>query len=448
MRCTRPTTRWLGWRRLALGLIATVCWLVAATPAAAQVASSAETDPNQTDPDQTEPDQTEPDQSEQDRPEQDRADEDALFEKPEQEAEQESSENITRRRLQRIEEQPLEQMSEEQARQSGFVFGDPNEESSRTSAAFLAATAGLLAHGVGHWYVDERRTAAILLGMEGAGLALMGSALAWQGLADDSPASQIYARPAMYAGLGLFGLSYLLDIIGTVQTTEIGLPVNTRRTRGISVEANYRYIDMQGYPTKTLQLLTAGSTVDLGWGYVGARTDQDVYLETSVYGLTLGSRPWRGPGRHTYLFVEGDGEWFNFSGTGRFQRLGAQMRAGVSLELGNWISQLRHVAVGAAAGYGYHWLWLPGADSQMSQAASVSYVPFEMFVHFNLTERLNARVAYEHQNGEFLQSTPPNWAVTSVEVLYRSTDILDLVVRGELGGGFGVTGGLRVWFWE
>ncbi len=375
-------------------------------------------------------------------------DEDALFEKPQAHTEHQTDESVGQRRIDRLEETPLEQMDHQQARQAGFVFGNSDRESSRTSATFLAATAGLFAHGIGHWYIDERRTAEILVGMEAASVALMGSALLWPYLSDHSPASLVYARPAMYAGLGLFGLSYLLDVIGTMQNTDIGMPPNTRRTRGISVEAQYNYLSVEGYPTKTLQVLTAESMVDLGWGYVGLRTDQDVFLDTSVYGLTLGARPWRGPGRHTFLFVDADGELFDFSGQGRFRRLGGQVRAGVSLGLGNWISQLRNVAVGAAIGYGHNWYSLPtGPNASLSTAVSSGYIPFETFVHFNLTDQLNARVAYEHRAGELLQSGPAGLGVASVQFLYQSTDALDLVVGAQLGGGLGITGGLRVWLW-
>ena len=367
-----------------------------------------------------------------------------LFEVREDRSQTTSAEGVRVRQVRRVDEKPLEQMSREEADESGFVFGDDV----RTSAIFLAATAGLFAHGVGHWYTGERRTAAILLAAEAASVGLMTSALLWQWLSDGSPASRVYAGPAMYAGLGLFGLSYLLDVIGTMQDSELGLPNNSRRTRGISIEAHYNYINLEGYPSATLQLLTAGSRLDLGWGYAEGRTDQDVFLDTSVYGLTLGARPWRGPGQHNFVFVEAGGEFFQFGGTGAFTSVGAQARAGVSVGLGNWISQLRHVAVGAAIGYGrrYYALPTPG-QSALKFGLTTSYIPFEMFTHLNLTDELNARLAYERHDGDFLQSSQPIWGVASLEFLYQSTEMLDLVVRGEAGGGLGVTGGLRLWFW-
>lgn len=438
--------------RLFVTLALCLCITAGAQPAAAQqstVSSRTDVEPRGASDSPDSDEQHEDEQDEDDEGIQRAFDEEELFERPQVEQETAAPQQSGARRVQRVEEKPLEQMSVNEAQAAGFVFGDPAEESSRTSATFLAATAGFLAHGAGHFYLNENRTAGILLAAEGVSLVLISSAFVWPWLSDGSTASKMYARPALYAGVGLFGLSYLLDVVGTMQNTDIGLPQNTRRHRGVSVEANYSYLSLEGFGADTLQLMTAGSTVDLGWGYIGARTDQDVYLDTSAYGLRLGARPWRGPGQQTFAFVEADGEWLSYSGVGRFARLGAQGRAGVSMGLGNWISQLRHVAVGASVGYGHQWYRLPQADSpNMGFALSSGYIPFEMFMHLNLTERLNARAAYEHRDGDFLQSNAPGLAVGSLEFLYQSTDRLDLVVRGEYGGGLAFSGGLRVWFWE
>jgi hypothetical protein len=378
-----------------------------------------------------------------------RFDEDELFETRETRESEETVQGAGQGRFRRVDEKPLEQMSREEARRAGFVFGDQAEEESRASATFLAATAGLLIHGIGHWYVGEQRTAVMLLAAEGVSVALMGSAFLWRWLSDGSPASEVYAGPALYAGLGLFAMTYVLDVLGASQSTGIGMSPNTRRTRGISVQADYHYLDLEGYSTSTLQLLSAGTTLDFGWGYFGARTDQDVSLDTSLYGLTFGARPWRGRGLHDFVFAEADAAMLSFGGIGRYQRLSGELRAGVSFGLGRWISHLRHVAVGASIGYGRHWYALPTpAGRDLETATSVSYIPVETFLHFNLAERLNARLAYEHRYGQFLQTARPGLGVASVEFLYRSTDRLDLVVRAKMGGGFGLSGGLRLWLWE
>jgi len=373
-------------------------------------------------------------------------DEDALFETREVRESQQAEAREQAGEVREVDEKPLDEMSVEEAKQAGFIFGDQKLEESRATAIFLAATAGLLIHGAGHWYVDEPNTALYLLIAEGVSLGLIGSAFLWQWLSDDSPASQVYAGPALYAGLGLFAMSYILDLIGTAQ---LGVLENTRRTHGIAVEADYHYLDLEELPSGSLQMLSASTTFDFGALYFGGRTDQDISFETALYGVTIGGRPWRGPFSHDFVFAEADGEWLNFDGIGRFRRLSGQVRAGVSFELGHWLSQLRRVAVGASIGYGRHWYAFPVPTSQdLETAISVSYIPVETFLHVNLTERLNARVAYEYRQGDFIQTARPGLGLASLELLYRSTNRLDLVLRGRLSGGFSLSGGLRLWLWE
>lgn len=377
------------------------------------------------------------------------SDEDKLFETREVRESQDAQAKEGQGKLRDVDEKPLDEMSNDEARQAGFVFGDQQEQESRASAVFFAATAGLLVHGAGHWYVEEPKTAVYLLIAEGVSAGLMGSAFLWKWLSNDSPASQVYAGPALYTGLGLFAMSYILDVVGTAQNSKIGMAANTRRTQGISLEADYYYLDLDELSMESLQFLSAGVNLDFDRFYVGGRTDQDISLETSIYGATLGGRPWRGPLPHDYAFVEADGEWLNFGGIGGFRRLSGQVRAGISLELGHWVSQLRRVAVGASIGYGQHWYALPvPTGPELENAVSVSYIPVETFVHFNLTEKLNARLGYEYRQGDFLQTARPGLGLASLEFLYQSTDRLDLILRGRLSGGFSLSGGLRLWVWE
>lgn len=382
------------------------------------------------------------------QPAHDSFDEDALFRPRDTRDHESAGEQETQRQSQREDDTPINEMTLEQAREAGFIFGSPVEEESRAAATFVAATAGVLVHGAGHWYADEPRTALILLVAEGVSVALVGSALLWRWASDGSAASEVFLRPALNLGVGIFALSYFLDVIGTAQGVELGMPLNSRRTRGIHLQADYHYLNLDGYSTETLQLLSAGSVLDLEWGYVGARTDQDVSLNTALYGVTLGGRPWR-RGAQDYLFVEVDGEWLQFSGLGRFRRLSGEARVGVSLGLGHWISHLRDVAVGASLGFGQHWYAFPDAPSaDLSQALVVWHIPVETFLHFNATERLHTRLAYTYRQGEFLQTTQSGLGVASLEFVYRSASRIDLVLRARAGGGVELSGGLRLWLWE
>jgi hypothetical protein len=374
-------------------------------------------------------------------------DEEELFEGEEEETRRTDQFDTFERR--RVDEKPLSSMSVEEAREAGFVFGSERQTNSRTSATLLAATAGLLVHGAGHWMLEERRTAGILLATELIGLSLVGSALGWQALSDGSPASRIFAGPAIFAGSGLFATSYLADIMGTVQSVELGLPQNDWARRGVSGRAEYSFLRLDGYPGSTLQLLTVGAAADLGYGYLELETAQDVYLDTSQYGANVAWRFLRGTGRHNFVYLEAGGDMLQFRGAGPFTRYGFAARLGVSFDVGLLISQLRHLVVGTSIGWGRHWYQLPGEeDDQTGGAYASDYIPYEMFMSLNFNDQLNAKLSYERRDGAFLQSDSRLLGMVAAEMTFRTGDRADLILRAEAGGGYGLTAGLRVWFWE
>ncbi|MFW5967863.1 MAG: hypothetical protein ACOCV2_10110 [Persicimonas sp.] len=375
--------------------------------------------------------------------------EESLFELPEEEEENNGEEEEDAERVERDEEKSLDEMTREEAIEAGFVFGEEDEDDSRNASIFLAATAGLFAHGVGHWSIEERDTAVFLFGMQGASLALVGGALGWQALSEDSPSSRSYTSTALVAGGGLFGLSYLLDVLGTTYDTDLGFPSNRRRTRGIALGTNYTFHDLEGYETDSLQMLGAEAIVDMGWGYVRARTDHDVQLETSGYGGTLGTRFGQGPNPHSYLFAEVEGEMLGYSQAGRFRRLGGQALVGLSVGLGDWFGHLRQVAAGASVGAAARRYALPVGEGDDFEASSwTSHIPVETFIHLNLSERLNARAAYANREGSLIQSGPRGVGVGSLQLQYESGRNLDLVLGAEAGGGLALSAGLRLWLWE
>ncbi|MGM0556420.1 MAG: hypothetical protein ACQEVA_08600 [Myxococcota bacterium] len=373
--------------------------------------------------------------------------EEELFEDEEEETRRSDQLDTFERR--RVNEKPLSSMTVEEAREAGFVFGSEREESSRTSATLLAATAGLVVHGTGHWVIEEQRTAGILLATELVGLSLVGSALGWQALSNGSPASRIYAGPAMFAGAGIFAASYLADIMGTVQSVEIGLPQNDGERSGISGRAAYSFVRLDGYPGSTLQLLTVGADADLGFGFAQLETAQDIYLDTSKYGADVAWRFWRGPGRHNFVYLEASGDMLQFRGVGPFTRYGFAAKLGVSFDVGQMISQLRHLVVGTSIGWGRHWYQLPeGGEDELGGAYASDSIPYEIFMSLNLNDKLNARLSYERRDGAFLQSDSRLLGMVAAELTFRSGDRADLLLRADAGGGYGLTAGLRLWFWE
>lgn len=84
-------------------------------------------------------------------------------------------------------------------------------------AASVALVPGVLLHGAGHFAMGERRAAYRLLAMEGIGLAGIvggfGLLIAVGGSEQPAP---IYV-PVIVGGLGLFGVSFLADVAGSLQ---------------------------------------------------------------------------------------------------------------------------------------------------------------------------------------------------------------------------------------
>lgn len=450
-------------RRFSAGCAFVVVLVLALLSSSAAVAQDSETPSADPGREQGEPSPSAPDDSPDETPKSDDAsdseddeddeddeesafDEEELFEKEEEERRRTDDFDAYERR--RVDEKPLDSMTVDEAKEAGFVFGSEQEDESRTSATLLAATAGLVVHGAGHWQLEEPRTAGILLATELTGLALIGGALGWQAQSDGSPASRVFAGPAVFAGTGMFAVSYLADIMGTVQSVELGLPQNDTRQRGVSATAEYGFLRLDGYPGSTLQLLTVGSRADLGFGYLEAETAQDIYLDTSRYGADLGWRFWRGPGRHNFVFVEVEGDALQFRGTGAFQRFGLAAELGLSLDVGQVISQLRHFVVGTSIGWGRHWYQLPGPDEEFEGAYRSDFIPFEMFMSLNFNDQLNARLSYERRDGDFLQSDSRLLGMVAAELTFRTGAAADLILRAEAGGGYGLSAGLRVWLWE
>ena len=61
-----------------------------------------------------------------------------------------------------------------------------------------------------------------------------------------------YSRQLMYFGAGLFGASYVLDVIGTAQNSEQLTFTNSNRVRGATASAKYGYLELGGLPKPTV----------------------------------------------------------------------------------------------------------------------------------------------------------------------------------------------------
>ncbi|MFB6264327.1 MAG: hypothetical protein ABEL76_11990 [Bradymonadaceae bacterium] len=344
-------------------------------------------------------------------------------------------------------EKPIEQMSKAEARRAGFVFGGERRASERTAATAVAATGGLFIHGAGHFFGGQSRTGWMLVAMEGVGLALAGSGLLVEFVGPPTSAASAYATTAFTSGVGVFGLSYLADIIGAVQGDELRLPVNDRQVRGGWLAVDYSFLRTGSLPVQ--HVLRAQSRFDFRPAYVSVRTDQDVELNSSAYEVTAGWRFWRGSRRHTFAYLEATGGMLDFRSTGAFRRWAGEARAGLSVDMGSLAAGLDQLVLGLETGYGRSWYRAPVPDaSGYRRLWAAPYLPTRVYAHMNVSEKLHARLEYRRRAGEYLQRTRRFGGIGTLAFRYDSSELLDLRIRGDLGGGYALTAGFAFQVWK
>lgn len=339
-------------------------------------------------------------------------------------------------------------MNNQEARAAGFVFEDRSRRQPRATATFIAMTGGTVIHGLGHWYRGDGTSATKLLIGEGAGLALVGAGLGIREVSSERPVADGIGRALAFAGGGLFGLTYLADIIGSFSGPSERLPANSRWHRGIHVSASYEYNEFEGRPGSVLQFLTVESQFDFQRVYFGFETDQELSFFPAAYGATVGLRPWLGPTKDDFLFWETDLEWYDVADGPSLHRVSGDSLFGLSLDLGKVVSHLEGFAVGMAVGYGREWYGETSVgDSWPALGSGRYYLPFETFAHFNLNDRLNARFEYDRRLGVSRDKRRVFDRFTG-ELLYRGGRIFDLHVAASVGSGFAVRSGLTVRLWK
>jgi hypothetical protein len=337
----------------------------------------------------------------------------------------------------------------------GFDFGDRARSQRQSTATLLALSAGLFAHGIGHWYLGDLKTAWILAVGEGAGVALAVTGLVLPALAGPDSGVATPARHLVYVGTSLFGATYAMDVAGTLSGAV--LPnTNQDALTGASVRARYGYLQPARYPLNNA--LEVDAQVDLGPLGFGGGTLQDFNLRHSTYDARARWIPLRAARTpRTWAGVEANGELLQFREGGRFDRWAAGASAVGELDMAAFSATLRRVVVGARFGWERQFVMLPEAQSDFTVGAepsplSLSYTtdtfPFALWLQTDVAPRLNARLALSRRDGEVLQDLPRFLVVPSAELSYRSADNVDLEFKVEYGSGPGIWGGLRVWLWR
>lgn len=343
--------------------------------------------------------------------------------------------------------EPLHRLSKDEAEQAGFKFGEEETEVEQTAGILAAATSGLVVHGIGHWYLERPRAARLLAGIEGASVLLAGSGLAVWALEGDTAAGSAYAGAAFPLGAGLFGASYAIDLVGTLNGNDRAIPANRRTLRRIDVIAGYRYTT--GDAVVARHALDTAVEFDVDRFTARGSTLVGLRLDTRRHGGSVGWRLLRGASRLTHLGVEARGHYLRFDGVGRFQRWSGDVRLGGFLDLGAIAPSLSEIALGGAVGMGHQWTWLPaGPRRSLALATRGFYVPVEVVTHFNVVDRLHAELAYRRVPDRLLQRTRRLAGVGELELTYSSSPVLDFFTTVEVGGGVSVGAGVSFRLWR
>lgn len=325
--------------------------------------------------------------------------------------------------------------------QEGFVFGEDANLSTSSTATLVALIAGLPLHGVGHLWIGDSRTATILFISEGVSLAVMLASGGFLLLDNHSSTTSGIAAHLFELGLSTFALSYLLDVIGTIQGNDRELNRNTRDDPGSFVEAGYGFFSTTQIPIRHILHVRGG--VDFYNFYGELNADADVELAALGGRLSVGTRLFR-VNSQSFVFVEAHGEGFAFRDTGDVARTGAEVRLGGSLDLGGFLPQFRQLGVGAWVGLGRQF-WHFGESFELSPDGHTDFLSHQLFVHFNATENLNLQLTHGNHPSWYIPAVNSVIGVTEVELLY-ATKFGRLRISTTVGSGLGVYLGGQIRF--
>lgn len=338
---------------------------------------------------------------------------------------------------------PLELMTPDELAAAGFEFGARTSSADTSTALLLAITVGTGFHGIGHLYLGDRRTGLFLFGLEAASLALIGSSVVFFGVTEAASPGAAFFAPAFQLGLATFAFSYLLDVIGTLQS-DVDLAPNTSASRGIGLIARYGIFDAVGFPVR--HAIDGTLVFDIGGVWARAATTQDVFLDLASYRVRAGARPIRGASQLTFLSVQAGGDFLEWNGEGEFGRFSADGRIGASYQVGDTFPHLDQFALGAEIGGGARWYqFAPTGSTTFEHALTRPFVPFDVHASVNLSERLNVFGGYGTSELSWVPATQRLLGVAHVEFTYRSSSYGDISLKTEIGDGFALWLGGSFW---
>lgn len=343
---------------------------------------------------------------------------------------------------------PRDSMSRVELKEAGFVFEDMLDLQARAQATLFAMTAGAVIHGAGHWQLGDRRTALALLGMEAAGITMIAGGLILAINPSGLPALDERRRELWHLGIGVVAMSWLIDVFGTAYHDDLGIPRATAREIGWGAGINYEY-----WRPKNLSLRHAAAA------HVAAKTrrlhlhlqsTQELGYGMSDYALTGRWFPLVGSSPQTRLGLEISPRYLQYRLDEPFERGQLTLSLIGALDLGRFFPHLDQMSAGFELGLGARMYRFPTPDDDVWTPWRYGgwFLPLRLFLALNLTEALRLQVAFERQQGKWLEQKPSRIGVPVLELSYRSTQRLDLTFFFALGDGAALGAGLTFWLGE
>lgn len=343
---------------------------------------------------------------------------------------------------------PSDTMSRSELQEAGFVFEDMLDLQARAQATLFAMTAGSILHGAGHWKLGDNRTALALLGMEGVALSLIASGTVLALNPTEIPALDERRRDLWYLGAGLLGMSWLIDIFGTAYHDDLGIPTATAREVGWGGGLSYEYWRPNNLSLR--HVASAHAAVKTRRLHLEGTSAQELGYGMSDYAVTGRWFPLIGTSLQTRLGLELSTRFLQYRLDNPYERGDFSLSLVGSLDLGRLFPHLAQMSAGFELGLGARAYRFPleRVDGWTKWRYGGWFLPFRLFLALNLTDALRLQIAFERQQGYWLEQKRGRIGVPTVEFTYRSTRRLDLNFFATFGDGFALGAGLAFWFGE
>ncbi|RVU48458.1 hypothetical protein EA187_03210 [Lujinxingia sediminis] len=344
----------------------------------------------------------------------------------------------------------LEGRTREELEAQGFEFVSTVEQRRRAHATLLAASAGLILHGVGHWHLKEPSTAYFLAGAELVGLTTIAGGIVLNLRPTGNARLDQFSNELLFLGIATLGSSWFIDVLGTAFHDELGVPSSTRRDHGLGLHLGYEYIRPDNL---SMRHVAAAQAYWRRRNYdLDLRVAQELGLGMSDYKLRGVWRPWVAAAAQTSVGVALQSGLVQYRLDLPYERARVALSAVGTINLGRLFPHLDQMTLSAEAGLAVRTFRFAPGSAGASGTEGWRWggwgVPLKVELGLNLTEELRFLAALERGQGDWILTSNSRIGVPVFHILYRSARRLDLRFFAAFGDGVSAGAGLAFWLGE